>query len=466
MRKKLPCLLLAGALGLSLAACAPAVEEPGPTPTLTTPPPEASVPVLATPAPEPSPEPSAPAEAVEDYDLPDREYQPWQTAYMDFLARLRQIETGLPWDYAEDDVDDLYKGLAVDERGVYVQDFEEKRPLTSIMSIGSESYSLSDVDRDGVPELFVFYGFNSNTVQCYTWRDSQVVCVGEFHSKDSGLYTHPDKNAVLRAGGRMGYYQLYEYPMEGGILTEEREIFSEGPVDFPTGAEEIVPGAQLIGRFWVQRGERDDERYRAPESEGLDDGRPHPSAGKALLLPIADWQVGSAATGSNSEQARTAILAALNGEKQFYGASGDHFYGDVGWTAWAEYIQPGAAYPWNEEPLEIKAHVWLDMNGDGQEECLLWVVKSRGEDSGKPWTSEATVVLSEQGGTVYAYFFGIDESIGTGRYDDAGLRDDGTFISIYGSVQRLSFWRDQCYEYAVPDASAPAVKWVEGAPAG
>lgn len=461
MRKKLPCLLLAGALGLSLAACAPAVEEPGPTPTLTTPPPEASVPVLATPAPEPSPEPSAPAEAVEDYDLPDRDYQPWQEGYMEFLAALLQAEQDTR------EAETAYGGLAVDGRGVYVQDFGVKQPLTGIMSMGSESYSLSDVDRDGVPELFVEYGLSYIT-QCYTWRDGQVVCVGEFYSKDSSLYAHPDKNAVLRAGGRMGYYELYEYPMEGGVLTEEREIFSEGPVDSPTGAEEIVPGAQPIGRFWIQLGEWDDRKFHPSDSEWreFDDGRPHPSAGKALLLPIADWQVGSAATGSNSEQARTAILAALNGETQFYGASGDHFYGDVGWTAWAEYIQPGAAYPWNEEPLEIKAHVWLDMNGDGQEECLLWVVKSRGEDSGKPWTSEATVVLSEQGGTVYAYFFGIDESIGTGRYDDAGLRDDGTFVSIYGSVQRLSFWRDQCYEYAVPDASAPAVKWVEGAPAG
>lgn len=455
MRKKLPCLLLSGALALSLAACAPAEEEPSPSLSPSTPPPEASVQVLATPI----PEPTAPPEATADFDLPDRDYQPWQVGYMDFLTRLRRIEGESQWEQ------DAFKGLAEDGRGplgIWIID----QDMTALMCTGSEHYSLYDIDRDGVPELLVDYV--GRAIQCYTWRDGQVVCVGEFHSKDSGLYTHPDKNEILRAGGRMGYYQLYEYPMEGGVLTEEREIFSEGPVDFPTRAEEIVPGAQPIDRFWTQLGEWDDRKYYTPESEWreFDDGRPHPSAGKALLLPIADCGVGPAATGNSSGTARTAILAALNGERELYGASGDHFYGDVGWTTWAEYIQPGAAYPWNEEPLEIKAHAWLDMNGDGQEECLLWVVKSRGEDSGKPWTSEATVVLSEQGGTVYAYFFGIDESIGTGRYDDAGLRDDGTFVSIYGSVQRLSFWKGQCYQYAVPDTSAQAVKWLDGSPAG
>lgn len=461
MKKRKISLLLAGALALALCACAP--NQEGPSPSMpqspTVPPPEASVPVLETPPPMPTPTPELSAPPLSGYELPDRDYQPWQAGYMEFLVGLLRAEQDVR------DAETVFGGLAADGRGVYVEDFGEKYSLPEVMSMGCESYSLGDVDKDGVPELFVEYGLSYIT-QCYTWRDGQVVCLGEFYAKDSALYSHPDKSAILRAGGRMGYYELYEYPMEGGVLTEEREIFREGPVDSPTGAEEIVPGAQALDRFWTQLGEWDDRKYHAPDSEWreFDDGRPHPAAGKALLLPIADWEDGPAPTGDDSERARAAILAALGGETELYGASGDHFYGDIGPTAWEEYVQPGAAYPWNEEPLEIKAHVWLDMNGDGQEECLLWVVKSRGEDGGKPWTSDATVVLSEQDGTVYAYFFGIDQSIGTGRYDGTGLRDDGTFVSIYGSAQRLSFWKDQCCQYAAPDTGAPPVKWLDGSP--
>lgn len=445
MRKKLSCLLLSGALALSLAACAPAEEEPSPSLLPSTPPPESSVQVLAT----PTPEPSAPPEATADFDLPDRNYQPWQEGYMKFLTALLQAER----DVREESV--AFSGLAADQRGVCCLDAGEKLRMTQVMAMGSECYSLHDVDRDGVPELFVEYGWYGVT-QCYAFRDGQVVCIGEFDTKDSSLYTHPDKNAILRAGGRMGYYQLYEYPMEGGVLTEEREIFSEGPVDLPTGAAEIVPGARRIDRFWIYQGERDDNKFRTPESEGLDDGRPHPSAGKALLLPICDWGVGPAATGDSSETARTAILAALDGESELYGASGDHFYGDTGPVTWGEYIQPHGACPYNDEPLEVKAHSWLDLNGDGQEECVLQVGEP-GRTDDPASQSRSTVVLSQQVGAVYAYFFGL--------YDKLDFYADGTLLGTFDGPVRLSFWKGQCYQYAAPDSSAPAVKWLDGCPA-
>lgn len=319
--------------------------------------------------------------------------------------------------------------------------------------MGSESYSLYDVDRDGVPELFVKYGDceAAFVYKCCAFRDGQVLCIGEFAGGHSSLYTHPDKSAVLRSAGHMGYKEVYEYTMENGVLTEEREIFSEEDVREYTPTEEIVPGAEYIEYFYTWRGEYE---------HLVSSGRTPYSRGKAMLLPVADWQAALAATGNSSETARTAILAALNGETQLYGASGDHFYGDTGPITWAEYVQPGAAYPYNDQPLAVSAHAWQDMNGDGQEELLLRVVTDTGEDNGVPWSSESIVMLSAQDGTVYAYFLSV--------YDRAGveLRADGTVSNTdYGTV-RLSFWKDQCYQYAVPDASAPAVKWVEGAPAG
>lgn len=444
MRKKLSCLLLSGALALSLAACAQADAEPSPS--LTTPPPEVSVPVLETPTPEPtpSPEPSAPPDP--GADLPDRDYQPWQAGYMEFLTNLLQVENDASWEAT------TYDGLAVDERGV-IAEFsiyeEPPRPLSYVMSMMSETYSLYDVDKDGVPELFVRYGDceAAFTTQCYTFRDGQVVCVGEFRSGHSSLYTCLDKSAVVRSAGHMGYAEMYEYPMEDGVLTEEREIFREEDVQEYTPTEEMVPGAQYIEPYYTRRGEDDSSFFT---------GKAPYSAGSAMLLPVCDWYDGPAATGGNSEQARVAILAALNGETQLYGASGDHFDGDVGWTSWAEYVQPKGARSYNEEPLEIKAHAWQDMNGDGQEECVLQVGEpERADDAASQ--SRDTVVLSHQDGTVYAYFFGIY---------DLELCGDGAFQIDYSGTVRLSFWKGQCYKYAVPDTASPAVKWVDGIPAG
>ena len=443
MRKKLSCLLLSGVLALSLSACAPAETEPSPS--LTTPPPEASVPVLEMPesVPSPSPEPSAPP--LSGYDLPDRDYQPWQAGYMEFLSGLLQAEQ----DIREESV--AYEGLAVDERGVYCLDAGEMLPMTQVMAMGSESYSLYDVDRDGVPELFVKYGNceAAFTYQCYTWQDNQVVCIGEFDGGHSGLYTYPDKSAVVRSTGHMGYAELYEYPMENGVLMVEREIFREEDARDYTPTEEIVPGAEYIEYFYTRRGAEDDSYWT---------GRTPYSLGEALLLPICDWGVGRPATGDSSETARAAILAALNGEREVYGASGDHFNGDVGPGTWEEYIQMAEGRPNTQVTARVAAYIWVDMNGDSQEECLLKMETEGVREGEVAWTGETILVLSEQGGTIYAYYFG--------HYFQSTFCEDGTILDDYGKTCRLSFWKGQCYEYAVPDASAPAVKWVEGSPLG
>lgn len=462
MREKLLCVVLAGLLAMSLPACDPGGEGPSAAPAL-------SQPVETVP---PSEEPSLPAETVlpseepdlpvepsnppletpnVEFSLPGREYEPWQTAYMGFLAQLCRIEMGLPWDYGKVDVDGVYVGLAVDGRGVAIDE-----PLTFAMTAGSDTYSLYDVDRDGVPELFVAYGFAGDFTQCYTFRDGQVVCIGEFNTKDSSLYGHPEKNAVLCHWGRMGGYWLYEYDMVDGVLTERQELFSEVGVDELTPADEIVPGAQPIGYYRTCRGEYDENRFLAPESERAGWHPGNPAEGKAMLLPICDWYDGPAATGDSSEQARAAILAALDGERPLYGASGDHFHGDVGWTIWEEYVQPGAAYPYGDGPLQIAAHTWLDMNGDGQEECVLQLA----EMGDGEWQRKGLSVLSEQDGTVYAYYFGF--------YESAELGADGVFYHVWGDDgydRALSFWQDQCYEYdVVPAASAQPVEWLDGSP--
>ena len=242
--------------------------------------------------------------------------------------------------------------------------------------------------------------------------------------------------------------QSVETSAPSRVLTEERLLFSEEDVRDYTPTEEIVPGAQFIRWLYTRRGEDDDSYWT---------GRAPYSAGKALLLPICDWGVGRPATGDSSETARGAILAALRGEGEVYGASGDHFNGDVGPMPWEEYVQTVTAVPNAQVTANVTAHFWLDMNGDGQEECVLHLESEvqRGEET---WSGEDMVMLSEQDGTVYAYGFH--------HYYDAVFHADGT-IQNYDGRLALSFWKDQCYEYYVEaDGSAPAVKWVDGPPAG
>lgn len=448
MREKWFALLLSGVLAMGLLACASGGDNPSP---YQTPPPsmeaapsrpaEAAPPSEAlslppeTDTPDTSPEPG---DSPLDSALPRRAYEPWQEGYMDFLTALLRAEEDTRGGEA------AFGGLAADERGVKA--FES---LWETMEMGSENYSLYDVDGDGVPELFVKYGNceAAFTTQCYTWRDSQVVCIGEFHSGHSSLYACPGKSALLVHYGQMGYAELCEYPMEGGRLAEEQVLFSEEDVWEYTGPDEIVPGAQAIGSYDTELCRMD---FLPMEQE-------RPSAGKALLLPISDYYGGPAATGSAPEQARRAILAALSGETQLCGVSGDHFYGDVGWTTWEEYVQPGVAYPRNRQPFQIVQHAWQDLNGDGQEECVLWLEAGRG---GAERPDQGLAALSEQGGTVYAYYFGF--------YGETELGTDGVFRHVWGMDgcdRALSFWGEQCYEYGVRSASAGPVKWLDGSPA-
>lgn len=454
MREKPLALLLSGALVLSLTACSASGEPTGPSEAVsqpaetaapsqtveTAPPTQViSLPPETAAEPEESSAPLAgePEPAQPEASLPPRDYQPWQTGYMSFLSGLLQAEnSGL-------DAQTAYSGLAADDRGV-TADWGEPIAFIDVMAMGSESYSLYDVDKDGVPELFVQYGSCEAdfATQCYTYREGQVVCIGEFTSGHSALYTNPGKSAVLRHEAHMGFAGLYEYPMEDGRLTQPLELLAEEDVEEYTEPSELVPGAELLGGYYTE--------LCMMDFMPLD--RERASVGVPRLLPICDWGRGPAATGHSSESARSAILAALRGETKLYGASGDGFYGDMGWTTWAQCVQPGGAYPYNETPFSITRHVWLDMNGDGQEECVLRI---ESEDS---YPAKALVVLSEQSGTVYAYYFGF--------YDEAELCADGTISNTYGGTARLSFWRDQCYEYGVQPAQEGPVKWVDGSPVG
>ena len=90
--------------------------------------------------------------------------------------------------------------------------------------------------------------------------------------------------------------------------------------------------------------------------------------------------------------ARPLILAALESGAPFCAVSGDGWGGDAGRTTMAEYSQPGGITEHAEKPLVPRRRAWVDLNGDGQRECVLYVE----HDTGDYIQSGYFVVFSEQ----------------------------------------------------------------------
>lgn len=448
MKQRTLCLLLAGALALALASCgagdAPP-SEPPPTQTAETSPmpssTEKNTPPPASPLPEePSPSPEGPSAA--ELSLPERDYRPWQVGYLDFLTQLRADEFANESAYA------------------VMSEAERKAETGSdlflaILTEGSTFYSLYDVDKDGVPELFVKFGDYEAAyhTRCYTFRDGETVLLGEFPSGHSSLYTYPDKNAFLVLNGHMGYAALYEYRIEDGNLAEGETLFTEENVAVYTEPGKVVSGAEAVDSYRTSM-------FQVSSFDFDGSGQLPPSLATPLLLPVCNWYGGLPATGSDSERAREAILAVLEDNAPFTGVSADGYYGDTGRTDLAEF----ADCQYRDEgalPYALAGYFWQDLNRDGQEECLIQLTSTYEDGS---WCNNAFLVLSEQDGEVYGYGLAIASLCCP--YTDGTIRHNSICCA-------LAFWKEQCYlyyptasglpngNYASCDEAAQPAEWVE-----
>lgn len=394
MRRRPIFLLLAGVMALTLTACKTGDQPSEPTPVPSQPP----APTVA-----PAPEPTPVQFRVQEADVPTGEYAPWQEGYAAFLVELRQKEGELKnWiDTAPD------------------QEINEDMERWIAYNDASDSYSLYDVDKDGIPELFVCYGNCEAAYHtiCYAFRDGQVVEAGEFHSGHSRLDTWPGENAVLFAWGHMGSAYWEKYSMVDGVLTSQGEIFSEliwgTDQEEYTRSDRLVPGAEYI------------PPYRTPTQW-------RPGDSPALLLPIYDYGAYPRQDPVPMEEGavRAAIGKILWEGAELYGVSGDGFDGDTGWTTLADYLKPGAASPYKEEPLTVTEYAWADVNGDGQTDCVLHL-------------DNCYTVLSVEEGTVYAYFLGFNDSFGVDP-------DGSVYLRYYEWWKQVSFYKNQCYDFTAP----------------
>ncbi len=406
MKKRFCCLI--ALFAFTLTACTP-VGEPAPTPT-----PTATVTPARRPTPTAQPTPTpTPTEApfsVEEADVPPGDYAPWQEGYAAFLVELRRQE-GTLRHWGENASDQELDA-----------DPERRDAIYGV----SDLYRLYDVDKDGVPELFVQYGSDEATYYtvCYAYREGQVAEVGDFHSGHSSLYTWPEENALLVLWGQMGLAFMEKYSMEDGVLVYQGEIFSE-VIDITKQEEytdpgELVPGAEPIPEFWSGNERR-------------------PPWVAAPVLPIYDYGAPPRQDPAPVEEAevRSAIWKVLEENGPLYGVSGDGFYGDTGLVTLEEYLRPGGAYPYGDEPLTVAEYAWADVNGDGQTDCILRLEEAREGGVGNFYA-----VLDWQDGAIYAYFFDFRDRV--------AVAPDGTvYFREYDWWFRFFFYKNQCYDYSV-----------------
>ncbi len=385
-------MVLAAVLMLGLWGCAPAVErtqvnqEPAPTP-------------------EAIPFPNA--------DIPPGEYAPWQVAYMDFLTSLCVEEFPTM---------ELLRELSAEKKWDSPQWTENADQI-------STTYSLHDMDEDGVPELFVEFGVNSTTqIDCYTFQDnglSFLGAFGPFHHVSAYLYSCPGENAVLldTHAWDTRYSSIEKYVAESGQLVSQGEIFGEyigvdpeTQYSIYTPIEEVVPGTFILSQHAIRLGWLDST---------------------PLLLPICDY---GASTRQNpaplpEEAVRSMIGNVLWAETPFLAVDGGFSNGTAEITL-EEYLSLKTAYP--AIPLTAKEYAWVDVNKDGQTDCILWI-ETPPDIHGHRF--QYHMVFSVEDSSVYAYFLSNTE------WD---VTETGVFRRV-NDPHRLSFWKGQCYDYPVQE---------------
>ena len=359
-------------------------------------------------APEQEKPPAAPEkESVQPQEQPEGpgETEPadWQLAYAAFL-----------------------EGLAERVKTLRDTDRPDYDPNTVELEIGEASgtYVLYDIDKDGIPELLIRYGLGEagyhTTV--YGYRDGTVTEIGDVPTGHTSLYAWPDENAVAYNWSHMGGHFVDKLSIVDGAL-EETKFFEEDNFNDPersyTPMADIVPGSVYLR-----------ETRTLAELPEL----------AVLTLPIYDYgrdRTAAEIDPGRDAAAKSAIENVLQNGGTFYGVTADGFGGDTGWTTLEAYLQPGGVTEYAERPLEITEQMWLDMNGDGQQEAVAAIRNGEGDR----FSDTRYVIFGEQEGQVYAYCL---------NYMDSYELDGTTFCSeLMEDTFGVSFDKEQCYEYGV-----------------
>lgn len=361
-----------------------------------------------------------PEEAGTPVRMIEPEAADWRAAYREFLEDLCEKEKAV---------------LCIDRPDYDPNDYPAQADNLS------KEYFLYDLDRDGVPELVIRSGFYHADIRVLTVRDGAAAEIGRLDGRYMEFYTSPDRPGILVRETPKGPVFVYRVTLEDGALRQGEFLYetdmSVQCVDETFRMENVAPGAAYI------RGCRTMVEW--PEHT-------------PLTLPIDDYGQESPAAEldpARDSTARSLILAALEHGVPFCAVSGDGYGGDAGWTTLAEYLRQGGVVEYAEKPLIPRRRTWVDLDGDGQRECVLYVER----DSEDYIQDGFFLIFSEQQKAVYVYCLNC--------VDGMEVSADGVFFAPWfleegmdGGVWRVSFRENQCFQYtAAYDGTVPPAEW-------
>ena len=287
------------------------------------------------------------------------------------------------------------------------------------------SYLVYDIDKDTIPEMLVKTGTCEADYHgaFYTFRDGQAVQISEeIGLGHSSFYSDPGENGIIMMWGHMGYASAVRISLAGGyqeeVLYEDNlnERLEEDP-----DADYIYPGDVVPGSVYLTM---------CPGNLTL--AMTHYEE----IMRCLDGVLPAAPEERYPNQDAAFFENLINGNGGVFAATADGFTNSPGRIGFQELLRQDVVVNWMQGDLSILSVTPADLNGDGKLECC--VAASDG-------SSEVRIILSEQGGTVFAYLISYAE----GYAPDA----EGNLICSkpYGQFRyRLIFDGEQAFLLSLP----------------
>ena len=279
-----------------------------------------------------------------------------------------------------------------------------------------DSYTIYDIDKDNIPELFIRFGHceASYCGKIYTYADGKAQLVEENGMSHTSLHSFPGDNGVLFYMGHMGVTDCYKLMLKDG-KAEYEELFENDYNEQSESGEDaeskditdVVPGSYYL------------EEYGCTNTYPIE-----------KYEVIADFSKGTAKAASDA-------YTYPDNNPEFYNELMQNG-GTVNAVSLDTFMKTPGEIPFSQ--LLEKSQIYEYYEGGGE---------INGEHDEYSNDDKAfRVILSAQDGKVYAY-------LAFSTYEDS-ITEDGYFIeepdeyTSERSAKRVFFDKENCFAFGVP----------------
>ncbi|MBQ1434330.1 MAG: hypothetical protein IIZ19_00310 [Clostridia bacterium] len=348
--------------------------------------------------------------------------------YVDYDAAAASVRVTSPDAYGDEGWRDAYSAAVIEarqsNRGGSILEYDENDAV---------SYQLYDIDKDGVPELFIHYGIAeaARSVKVYTYKNGEIAKAGETFCGHTSLYSCPGENGFVLYWGHMGAASMSKVSLEGGALKDNGVIFEEMTEGDYKPVSSVVPGAAIL------------DNWRTDITAPIEHYRDVLQNAQGYECP--KW--------SDDAKVREAIMDVIKNDGSLFFLCADAYGDEGGYMNLSTALAAGGpADEYAKEPLKVSQYAWVDANNDGQTDC---VVRFAHTDGG----SDVYAVFTSQSGEIYAY---------TVSYFDGKVLRNGVFAEDYDGdgvpefASRVMFDGVQGYTcYVAESGSTPEAEWIK-----